>query len=145
MQLTEGIFILVGGLDASLWFLLEQDIDMLNGSDNLVIGEDGRGHDVHFGLPRQNFGRGMLITRHTDWQNFVHDPVSYVNFLTANATTGANTRINLFEEGENACIAKGKAEQAGDTDFDKHHFHEIDSIYHHMKKGLWRDFPHKSH
>ncbi|MCL2086965.1 MAG: hypothetical protein FWH05_05145 [Oscillospiraceae bacterium] len=94
------VFIKTLGDTVDLWFLLEQDIDALNGDNKLVIDEDSKGHDQYFGIPQTNFGRGTLITRHIDYQNFKHEPVIYTDFLAANAMVDVNTRIELFEEGD---------------------------------------------
>ncbi len=84
----------------SLWFNLEQNIDALNKNDKLRISEDKDGCDEYFETARQNMGRGTLIIRFTDYQNVVHNPVIYTDFLSANASIGANTKIQLFEEGD---------------------------------------------
>jgi len=82
-----------------LWFSLAQDIDCLNGNEQLSITEDKNGWDQHLGVAQQNFGRGMLIVKHTDYQN--NTTISeYQNFLAANATTTADTKVEMFEEGD---------------------------------------------
>ena len=45
-------------------------------------------------------GRGTLIIRYTDEKGIKHDPEIYTNYLAANATTGADTVVKLFEEGD---------------------------------------------
>ena len=47
-----------------------------------------------------NFGRGTLIIRYTDYNNVKAEPVIYTNYLEANVTVGANTKVQLFEEGD---------------------------------------------
>ena len=42
----------------------------------------------------------MLIIRYTDYENVQHEPVMYKDYLAANASLGANTRVQLFEEGD---------------------------------------------
>ena len=42
----------------------------------------------------------MLIIRYTDYENVKHDPVMYYDYLLANTMMGANTRVQLFEEGD---------------------------------------------
>jgi hypothetical protein len=65
----------------------------------LAISGDTNGYDEYFGVAKTDFGRGTLITRHIDYQNYVNDPVVYTDYLTAK-TAGAETRIELFEEGD---------------------------------------------
>ena len=87
------------GDTVTLWFSLEQDIDCLNQDETLAIYEDENGWDQALGVPQQNFGRGMLIVKHTDYLN--HSTITtYQNFLEANATETADTQIDLFEEGD---------------------------------------------
>lgn len=83
-----------------LWFTLKQDINCLNGKSTLSIAEDSGAYDQHFGIQRTYFGRGTLIIRYTDYQGVKHDPIIYTNFLEANTLTGADTRVQLFEEGD---------------------------------------------
>lgn len=89
------------GDTVTLWFQLEQDINCLNGNEALTISEDTNGWDPAFKNTeeRQNFGRGMLIVRHIDYQNQSTE-TTYQNFLAANATTTAATQVDLFEEGD---------------------------------------------
>jgi hypothetical protein len=84
----------------TLWFNLEQDIDSLNGSDNLTINEDENGYDNHFGIEKTNFGRGTLIIRYTNYENLTDDPVIYTDYLEANVQKGVDTKVELFEEGD---------------------------------------------
>ena len=57
------------GDTVTLWFSLEQDIDCLNQDETLAIYEDENGWNQALGVPQQNFGRGMLIVKHTDYLN----------------------------------------------------------------------------
>ena len=41
-----------------------------------------------------------MIIQFTDHNNQKHDPVIYTDFLAANSRTGADTRVQLFEEGD---------------------------------------------
>ena len=45
-----------------------------------------------------NMGYGTLIIRHTDFEGTKHEPIIYTNYLEANATNGANTVVQMFEE-----------------------------------------------
>lgn len=58
------------------------------------------GYDNYFETSVTNFGRGALIIRYTDYENVQHDPITYTNYLNANAKTGADTIVQLFEEGD---------------------------------------------
>ncbi len=88
------------GNKITLWFKLKQDIDCLNGNNDLSIAEDKDGYDQYMGIPRTDFKKGVLLIRHTDHEGVVHDPVIYTDFLEANTRTGAETRAVLFEEGD---------------------------------------------
>lgn len=96
---TQPVFIKTLGDSVTIWFDLEQDIDALHGNQYWKIAEDTNGHDVHFGLQETNFGRGALIIRQTDYRNDQHiEP--YFNYLQAEGTTAANTKVVLNEEGD---------------------------------------------
>lgn len=84
----------------ALHFKLEQDIDSLNGNENLSIADDSNGYDQPFGVEKQDFGRGTLIVRQTDYQNSTSAPKVYVDFLAAKASKDADTEVQLFEEGD---------------------------------------------
>ena len=94
------VFLKTVGDTVTLWFHLEQDIDQLDGKENLTIAADTNGSDTYFGVEKGNFGRGTLIVRHRDYQNNWDEPVVYTNYLSANAETGADTQVELFEEGD---------------------------------------------
>jgi len=94
------IFLKTLGDSVTLWFDLEQNIDALNGSTNLIVCEDRNGYDQYFNVPKTNFGKGALIVRHTDHQNSKSDPVIYTDYLLAKGTTGADTKVVLNEEGD---------------------------------------------
>ncbi len=96
----EIVFLKNVGDVVTLWFNLSQDIDALNNNKDLTITADPDGQDQHFGTPKTDFGRGMLIIQYTDHENVKHDPVMYKNYLEANTSLGANTRVQLFEEGD---------------------------------------------
>lgn len=96
------VFLKNVGDKVTLWFTLTQDINKLNGNGSLTISEDSNGYDQYFEIPQANFKRGTLIIQYTDYESRVHDPVIYTDFLAANATTGADTRVQLFEEGNYA-------------------------------------------
>lgn len=94
------VFLKNVGDQVTLWFSLDQDIDRLNGKDNLVISDDKNGYDQYFQTKKTDMGRGTLIIRYTDSQNHKNDPVIYTDYLAACSTTSADTRVVLYEEGD---------------------------------------------
>ena len=94
------VFLKNVGDKVTLWFNLEQNLNSLNGKKNLSISEDQKGYDQYFQTPKTDFGHGALIIRYTDYENVTHEPQVYTNFLEANATVGADTIVQLFEEGD---------------------------------------------
>lgn len=94
------VFLKVPGDKAELWFLLENELDKCNGRTDVKVEYIQSGSDIYFGTPTiNNFGRGALIIRKTD-KNNNKDRYIYTNYLEASATAGANTRVDLFEEGD---------------------------------------------
>lgn len=93
------VFLKNAGDQVELSFNLQQNIDALNGSEDVKIGGDGDGYDEYFGVPKSDFGRGTLIVRHTDYQNASTDPQIYTDYLPA-LEVGADTHIDMFEEGD---------------------------------------------
>lgn len=83
-----------------LWFNLEQNINQLNKNGDLSITADTDGCDKNFEIGKQDFGRGALIIRKTDPNNVKSDPIIYTNYLEANAVVGADTKVQLLEEGD---------------------------------------------
>lgn len=88
------------GDKVTLWFTLLQDIDCLNGNENLIIAEDTNGFDNEFKVGKINFKHGTLIIRYTDENSNTKQPIVYTDFLAANTTTSADTKVQLFEEGD---------------------------------------------
>ena len=84
----------------TLWFHLNQNINQLNGNAKITVAEDKNAYDQVFSIKNTNFKHGTLVVRYTDREGKPHDPVIYTDFLAANATTGANTKVELFEEGD---------------------------------------------
>lgn len=93
------IFLKNNGDQVELGFKLDQDIDALNGNEKVKISNDSNGYDEYFGVPKTDFGRGALITKHTDYQNASAEPTLSTEYLPS-LTVGANTHIDLFEEGD---------------------------------------------
>ena len=84
----------------TLTFTLEQDINCLNGNTSLSIASDKSGSDQYFQVTQTDFKHGTLIIRHTDFQGNKSKPIIYTDFLAAYARTGADTRVQFFEEGD---------------------------------------------
>lgn len=74
-------------------------IDKLNGNDELSIEQDENGYDEHFGIPKTDFGKGMLVIRHTNYQNKTEEPVLHKNYLES-VKVKADTEVELCEEGD---------------------------------------------
>lgn len=94
------VFLKNAGDKVVLGFQLDQNIDKLNGDDELSIAVDKKGFDSYFEVSKTNFGRGTLIVRHTDYQNSKGKPQVYTNYLSAKSKVNANTVVELNEEGD---------------------------------------------
>lgn len=94
------VFLKVPGDKIALRFILDQDINCLNGKTNLTIVTDNKGYDEYFGVPKTDFGRGTLIIKHTNRQNSFDKPTIYTNYLAAKAVHNEDTTVELFEEGD---------------------------------------------
>ena len=94
------VFLKNAGDSVVLGFQLDQDIDKLNGNEDLSIGIDKKGFDSYFEVSKTNFGRGTLIVQHTDYQNSKEKPQVYTNYLSAESEINANTVVELNEEGD---------------------------------------------
>lgn len=94
------VFLKNVGDKVTLWFKLNENINALRGNEKLSISADTEGYDQYFETPKMNFGRGVLIIRYTDHNNVSAEPTIYTNYLEANATVGADTKVQLFEEGD---------------------------------------------
>lgn len=92
------VFLKNAGDEVKLSFILEQDINKLNGDSMLTINND-IGYDELFGVPETNFGKGALIIQKRDYQNSVSEPTVYTDYLSGK-TKGAETDVELCEEGD---------------------------------------------
>ncbi len=94
-------FLKTVGDKVSLEFELSQDINRLNGNPLLTIANDENGYDQGMQIEKSSpgFGRGTLIVRKTDYQNNYSEPQVYNDYL-AGVAAGANTQVDLFEEGD---------------------------------------------
>ncbi len=93
------VFLKNPGDKITLWFRLKQDIDRLNGNEDLSITADTEGADAYFEEKGIDFGKGALFIRYTDYNN-KSEPQIYTNYLEANTSIGADTKVQLFEEGD---------------------------------------------
>lgn len=94
------VFLKNVGDKVTLWFHLSEDITKLHGNELLTVSEDTNGYDRTFEIDQTNFEHGTLIVQYTNAQGEVQDPIIYTDYLAANARTGANTKVQLFEEGD---------------------------------------------
>ena len=94
------IFLKNVGDKVRLYFNLEQNINKLNGDNNLSIASDDNGSDTNLEVKKQDFKHGALIVRFTDFEHKVHKSTVYTDFLKAKVKKGANTQVELFEEGD---------------------------------------------
>lgn len=83
----------------SLYFILLQDINKLDNDDKLGICNDENGYDNEFNIKKTNFGKGTLIIRKIDSTGNKNEPIIYTNYLNG-ITVGANTKVDVFEEGD---------------------------------------------
>ena len=93
----EYVFLKNVGDRISLWFELKQNIYKLNENSNLSINYDNSG-DSKF--EEKIEGCGSLLIKAKDYENNQKPNIVYNDFLKAKTLTGANTEVNLFEEGD---------------------------------------------
>ena len=94
------VFLKNVGDKVTLWFHLSEDITKLRGNEFLTISEDTNGYDRDFEIEQSNFEHGTLIIQYTNSPGETQEPIVYTDYLAANARTGANTKVQLFEEGD---------------------------------------------
>ena len=93
------IFLKNVGDTVKLSFILNQDINKLNGDDKLKINNDEKAYDEYFGIKETNFGKGALIIKYTNYENKSEEPQIYTDYLSG-IEVGANTEVQLCEEGD---------------------------------------------
>lgn len=94
------IFLKNVGDKVTLWFRLNQkDINALEGNTKLSIYSDEKGGDKGLGVNEQSFKQGALTIRFTNYENETRTN-TYTNYLAAAGTTTADTKVQLFEEGD---------------------------------------------
>ena len=94
------VYTLKEGEKLVLGFCLDQDINGIDGEENLNILEDEENSDVFY-LPdvsKMDFGRGALFVCYTDPSKKRHTTY-YTNFLEGDALLHGKTGICLLEEG----------------------------------------------
>lgn len=96
---ADDVYLKKVGNKVKLTFRLCQDINNLNGNSDLVIESDKNGSDEAFKIPKYNMKHGALIIRHTNSENNTTE-VTYSDYLSALASPGTDTSIQLFEEGD---------------------------------------------
>ncbi|MBQ7989539.1 MAG: hypothetical protein IJ251_00630 [Oscillospiraceae bacterium] len=96
---SDDVYLKKVGNKVKLTFRLDQDINKLNGNSDLIIENDKDGSDEEFKVLKHNMKHGELIIRHTDSENN-NTEVNYSDYLAALASPGADTSIQLFEEGD---------------------------------------------
>lgn len=119
------IFLKNAGDTVTLWFRLEQPLDMVNGDELMTIADDDTGCDVFFGIPQTDFGRGTLIIRHTDYENHHSDPIIYTDYLSG-LEAGAETQVQLFEEGDYEVALNYTVQRSRLTMFDTEIFPQVE-------------------
>ena len=93
------VFVKTPGDNMILWFVLTEDINALKNNKNLFIARDTNGSDSEFQIQEPDFGRGTLFVKHTDANGWANPIVPYKDFLAAHDDTGANTKVEIKEEG----------------------------------------------
>ena len=83
-----------------LMFTLKQDINKLNGDENLTISEDKNGYDEVLGVEMTNFKHGALIIRKTNFEGSQEEPVIYTDFLSEKCSLNSATEVENFDEGD---------------------------------------------
>lgn len=92
------VFLKNAGDTVKLSFVLEQDINKLNGNEKLKINNDKKAYDEKFGIKESSFGKGGLFIRYTNYEN-KPSIQSCTNYLEG-VEVGADTEIQLCEEGD---------------------------------------------
>ena len=117
------VFLKTPGDKVTLWFSLAQDIDQLNGDEDLCICQDD-GFDQAFGTKKTDFGRGTVLIRYTDYENKQHKPVLFTNYFDAVASPGADTKVTLFEEGDYEVALDYEIEESTGIPIDPFHYND---------------------
>lgn len=95
------VFLKNAGDTVEFGFKLDQNINKLNGNSSLSIADDHKviqGCWIEDPYIEGDFGKGVLVIVHTDSQG-VEKTITYRDFLNGKSV-GANTTVQLFEEGD---------------------------------------------
>ena len=93
------VFLKTVGDSVTMWFQLDQDINNLNNNPLLTIANQKKNNDQNFETPVMAFKHGILLIRFTDTTGHTGETIKYTDFLAANGTKNANTKVVLNEEG----------------------------------------------
>ena len=93
------IFLKNEGDELRFGYILEQDIDELDGDSTMYIHDSSGNEDAVLQTPNQDFEHGALFVKKTDYQGYSEFPIEYLNYLEA-CEVGAETEITMFEEGD---------------------------------------------
>ena len=93
------VFLKNVGDRVTLWFVMSQNINELNGEEGISVVADENGYDEAFQTLPTDFGRGALLIRYTNPEGSSRI-ITYTDFLEACGSIGAETRVQLFEEGD---------------------------------------------
>lgn len=116
------VFLKNVGDRVTLWFKLTENIDAIGGNNKVKVTPDSNGHDQYFHTRPTNFGRGALIVKYTDYNNNSDGPKIYTNYLEANASVGADTKVSLFEEGDYEIALDYELTKDGKWSDTEHHY-----------------------
>ena len=94
------VFLKNVGDEVTLWFDLKQDIKALNGNEKLYVCDDKNGYEETYQVEKQNLKKGALIIKHTDYQNKDGLSQVHIDYLSANVSEKADTKVLLCEEGD---------------------------------------------
>ncbi len=112
------------GDEITLYFNLLQNIDKLDKNENLKIAIDKNGYDNEFNIKPTNFGKGFLIIRKTDATGNKNEPEMYNNYLKG-IKVGANTKVNIYEEGDYEVALDYEIVEKGFALFNNYHNYRI--------------------
>ena len=96
---VDDVYFKTVGNRIKLSFKLEQDINRLDGDSDVYIKHDKSGADGDFQIKTHDMGHGELLIKYTDEEGKTR-VTEYANYLEALTIPGADTTINLFEEGD---------------------------------------------
>lgn len=99
-DILDVVFLKNVGDKVTLGFNLNYDINALNGNSKLSVVSESGASDQEFQTTPTDFKKGALIIRYRDYTNKKSEPQIYTNYLEASVSPGADTTIQLCEEGD---------------------------------------------